>query len=69
MPFHKDPGTRENEQYCSLCFANGKLSYEGTDLKAFQHMCYKSMRSRGTNPLLARFFTFMIRFAPRWKNK
>lgn len=67
MPFSKDPGVRENERYCSLCFKNGKLCYEGTDLKEFQNVCYKSMRERGINPITATLYTFMIRFAPRWK--
>lgn len=67
MPFSKDTGVRESEKYCSLCFKNGKLCYEGTDLKEFQKICYQSMRSRGMNILLAKFFTYMIKFAPRWK--
>lgn len=67
MPFKKDTGVRENEKYCSLCFKNGRLQYEGNDLKEFQKVCYESMRARGLNPLLAWFYTFMIRFAPRWK--
>ena len=67
MPFEKDTGVRESDKYCSLCFKNGKLCYEGTDLKEFQKMCYESMRKNGINPLTARFYTWMIRFAPRWK--
>lgn len=69
MPFSKDTGVRENEKYCSLCFNNGKLAYEGNDLKEFQKACYTSMRAHGMNPLKATFFTFMIRFAPRWKKQ
>lgn len=67
MPFSKDPGKRESDKYCSLCFKDGQLQYKGSDLKEFQDVAYKSMRSRGTNLLLAKFYTFMIRFAPRWK--
>lgn len=67
MPFKKDTGVRESDKYCSLCFRNGKLQYQGNDLKEFQEMVYKSMRSQGMNPLKARFFTSIIRFAPRWK--
>lgn len=67
MPFSKDPGKRESDKYCSLCFNNGKLCYEGNDLKEFQRVCNKSMRDRGMNPLLASFYTWCIRFAPRWK--
>lgn len=67
MPFKKDPGPRENPRFCSYCFKHGKLCYEGTDLKEFQKISYASMVAKGINPFLARFFTFMIRFAPRWK--
>lgn len=69
MPFHKDPGVRESDRYCSFCFQNGHLMYEGNDLKEFQKACYEGMLRRGTNKYLAKFYTFMIRFAPRWKNK
>lgn len=69
MPFYKDTGVRENERYCSLCFKNGKLMYEGNDLKEFQRVCYESMIARGVNKYMAKLYTFMIRFAPRWKNK
>jgi hypothetical protein len=66
MPFSKDPGQRENDMYCSLCFQNGKLRYEG-DLKGFQKAAYQGMRQRGMSLLMAKLFTFLIRFAPRWK--
>ncbi len=66
MPFSKDTGHRESDKYCSFCFSNGKLNYQG-DLKGFQKMAYKGMIERGMNPLKAKFFTFMVRFAPRWK--
>jgi len=67
MPFEKDRGVREDPRYCSYCFKNGKLCYEG-DLKGFQKIAYKAMREDGINALKATLFTFMIRFAPRWKN-
>lgn len=67
MPFKNDTGKRENEKYCSLCFKNGKLCYEGTDVKEFQSVCYASMKVKGMNPVKAWFFTWMIQFAPRWK--
>ena len=69
MPFEKDTGIREDPRYCSLCYQNGRLQYEGGDLKEFQQMVYESMRKNGTNALLAKFYTWMIRFAPRWKNE
>jgi hypothetical protein len=67
MPFDKDPGKRESEKYCSLCFKDGKLCYEGNDLKLFQSVCYQEMLKSGMNKYKAKFFTFLIRFAPRWK--
>lgn len=67
MPFDKDPGVRENDRYCSLCFRDGKLCYEGSDLKEFQNAAYEGMLARGTNKYLAMFYAWMIRFAPRWK--
>ena len=68
MPFDKDPGVRESERYCSYCYQNGELTYEG-DLKGFQKECYEGMRRKGMNPLTAKFFTWLVRFAPRWKEK
>jgi hypothetical protein len=67
MPLAKDPGVRTSDKYCSFCFSNGKLCYEGTDLKEFQKASYESMRNKGMNRFLASFYTFLIRFAPRWK--
>lgn len=66
MPFSKDPGTRENEKYCSYCFKYGRLI--GRDsLKDFQKHSYDAMVTHGMNRFLAKFYTWMIRFAPRWK--
>lgn len=67
MPFAKDPGTRENPRYCSLCFRDGKLCYEGNDVNEFKQRAYESMLAQGTNKYLATFYTWMIGFAPRWK--
>jgi hypothetical protein len=69
MPLDKDSGVRESEKYCSLCFRDGKLLYEGDDLKEFQRIVYNAMRSHAANPLFARFAVWMIRFAPRWKKR
>lgn len=69
MPFSKDTGVRESDRYCSLCFKDGKLCYEGTDLKEFQKICYLSMRKSGMNRIKAALFTYMIKFAPRWKKQ
>ncbi len=65
MPFEKDLGVRESDKYCSLCYKDGKLCYEG-NLKDFQKICYDNMRKGGMGYLKATFFTWMIRFAPRW---
>lgn len=69
MPLNKDPlgDERESERYCSYCFHDGKLVYEGTDAKEFRSKMYAAIRSRGVNPITAHFYTFMTRFAPRWK--
>ncbi len=67
MPFEKDTGVRENPKYCSLCFKDGKLCYEGNNLKEFQRVVKESMLSRGESRLFTAFAVFMIRFAPRWK--
>ena len=69
MPFKNDPGPRESEKYCSLCFGNGKFHYEGNDLKEFQRLCEQGMKQRGMNGLQAKFFAWLVRFAPRWKKK
>ncbi len=66
MPFDKDTGARESDKYCSLCYTGGKFTYEG-DIKGFQEVCYKGMVDRGINPIQAKLFTFMVRFAPRWR--
>lgn len=69
MPFKNDPGVRESERYCSLCFKDGRLCYEGNNLKEFQKISYDGMVQRGMNPFLATLYAFMIRFAPRWRKK
>ncbi len=69
MPLSQDPGKSESERYCSYCFKDGKLCYEGTDLKEFQKRAYESMRAKGMNKFQAKFFTWLIRFAPRWRTQ
>ena len=68
MPFSKDPGKKESDIYCSLCFQNGELLYKGDSLKEFQKICFEGMVNRGTNKYMAKIYTFMVGFAPRWKN-
>lgn len=69
MPFKKDPrGTeREHERYCSYCYRDGKLCYEGNDVREFKKAMIADMVSRGENPMKAKFFAFMAGFAPRWR--
>ncbi|MBF2755908.1 MAG: hypothetical protein ISN29_11730 [Gammaproteobacteria bacterium AqS3] len=69
MPLGRDPGQSGSVRYCSFCFQDGRLVYEGDDLKAFQRQCYANMRTSGMNALKARFFAWSIRFAPHWKHK
>lgn len=66
MPLDQDPGVSESLVYCSLCYRNGALCYTG-DLPGFQKICYDAMRAKGMNSVTAAFFTWMIRFAPRWR--
>lgn len=73
MPLGKnleDSGTEKDgtksEKYCKYCYQDGKLLYEGS-LKDFQNICYGEMRKHGMGFIKAKFFTWMIRFAPRWK--
>lgn len=66
LPFEKDPGARESDKYCSYCFKDGKLCYEG-DLKGFKEVCFKGMREKGINWPMAKLYTFLIGFAPRWR--
>ena len=71
MPFAKDPkGTsRGSEKYCSYCFVNGKLVYEGDDVREFKKKMVEAIVARGESKLKAQFFAFMAGFAPRWKKK
>lgn len=71
MPLDEAHGqmNREDERYCNLCFKDGKLCYEGNDLREFQRLAYESMVKHGTGMLKAKFFAWTIRFAPRWRRK
>lgn len=71
MPFAKDPtgANREHEKYCSYCFTNGKLCYEGTDVREFKKAMIDAIVARGESKLKANLFAFMAGFAPRWKKQ
>lgn len=66
MPFAADDGERKNPEYCSYCQKDGKFAFTGTR-KEFQKMCYEQMVKHGTPKLQAKYYAFMIRFAPEWK--
>ncbi len=69
MPFKKDPlgAERESEKYCSYCYKDGKLCYEGNDLAEFKKAMITDIVGRGESKLKAKFFAHMAGFAPRWK--
>jgi len=69
MPLAKDPKgeNREHERYCSYCFSNGKLNYQGDDLQEFKKAMISAITNRGESVLKAQLFAFMAGFAPRWK--
>lgn len=71
MPLSKDPAgaARESDRYCSYCFKNGKLAYEGTDVREFKRQMIEAIVAQGESRLKARFFAFMAGFAPRWRKK
>lgn len=71
MPFKKDPkgAGRESARYCSYCFENGKLNYEGNDVNEFKNAMIDAIVSRGESKLKAKFFAYMAGFAPRWKHR
>ena len=69
MPFSKDPlgAARESDEHCSYCFNNGKLRYEGSDVREFKKAMIDAIVARGESRIKAHFFAFMAGFAPRWK--
>ena len=69
MPLSKDPKNSGSEKYCSYCFVGGKLLAEGMSLKQFQEKSYQGMVEHGMNRIMAKLFSYMIRFAPYWRKK
>ncbi|MEZ4180320.1 MAG: zinc ribbon domain-containing protein [Candidatus Doudnabacteria bacterium] len=69
MPFGKDPkgAEREHELYCSYCYGNGHLMYEGDNVNEFKKMMVEAIVARGESKWKARLFAFIAGFAPRWK--
>ncbi len=71
MPFKKDPkgADREHENYCSYCYYDGKLAYEGDDVNEFKKAMVDAITARGESKTKAKLYAWMAGFAPRWKNK
>lgn len=69
MPLDAAHGQAGAEKYCNLCFKDGQLCYQGNDVKEFQKMCYENMLKSGMSKWKAKFYTWCIQFAPRWKKK
>lgn len=71
MPLKKDPlgVDREHDNYCSYCFADGKLTYEGDDVNEFKSVMVEKMVANGESRLKAKLLAFGSGFAPRWKNR
>lgn len=69
MPFSKDPKgeNREHEKFCTYCYSNGKLNYQGNNLKEFKKAMIAAIVARGESRIKAHIFAFMAGFAPRWK--
>ena len=67
MPFSQDPGVRDTDNYCSYCHHDGEFTYKGNDVNEFKAITYQQMREHGIGHIKARFFTWMIGFAPHWK--
>lgn len=71
MPFKKDPKgvNREHQNYCSYCYENGKLNYEGNDVSEFKQAMIDAIVARGESKWKAKFYAYMAGFAPRWKKQ
>lgn len=66
MPKKDDTGVRENKNFCSYCFKEGKVCFEG-EKKEFIEMCKTQMRKSGISKIKSSFFAWTINFAPWWK--
>lgn len=71
MPFKNDPlgANREHEKHCSFCYRDGKLCYQGNDVRGFKKAMIADMVSRGEPKIKAWIFAWMAGFAPRWKKR
>lgn len=67
MPKKNDDGVRENKNFCSYCFKDGKVCFTGTK-KEFVAMVKGKMKERKIPFLMREFFCYMIsNQAPYWK--
>jgi hypothetical protein len=76
MPLGSDlenAGTENNgqksAQYCKYCYQDGKIQYDKNDIKEFQNLCYEGMLKNGMWKPRAWYYSWLIQFAPYWKNK
>ncbi len=70
LPFSKDKHHQEGSKYCSCCADDkGNFKFKDKTLKEFKEMSYQNMRKNNSNFLKAKLFTFMINFAPLWREK
>lgn len=73
MPMNKDPqdggtdsdGSR-NDEYCSLCYKDGKFVDRCKTAKEMQAFCIKKMNENGTSKPIAWLFTRGIPKLKRW---
>jgi hypothetical protein len=66
LPFANDPGQRESDKYCSYCYRNGELCFKGTK-QEFIKFVYGKMREKNIPWLKAKFYSWLINWAPRWR--
>lgn len=66
MPKDSDDGVRENKNFCSYCFKDGKVQFYG-EKENFIKMCKSEMRKNGMSNLKSSIFAWSINFAPWWK--
>lgn len=67
MPLAMSQKPVEKENYCSYCFTSGEFVYKGSDIKEFKKITYSALRANGAKRMTAWFYTWMISFAPHWK--
>ncbi|HMQ11791.1 MAG TPA: zinc ribbon domain-containing protein [Oligoflexia bacterium] len=69
MPLKQDLKESGSDIYCSYCYVDGRLLAEGMTLKEFKEKAYQGMLLKNMNKYKAKFFSWMIGFAPYWKTR